>query len=110
LSRRSLPSARQGHAHQQLGHGHGGDGDVVVIGDDRIQISGAAFGIDQEGRVHQQPAQCRSSTDSSLRVSASSSAQPASGSWRRKAALAASPRPRPAGSSCAITLPRRTMR
>jgi hypothetical protein len=82
LSRRSLSSARQGHVHQQLGHGHGGDGDVVVIGHDRIQVAGGALDVNQEGRVQQQPAQGRFSTDSR----------------------------RPAGSSCAITLPRRMMR
>jgi hypothetical protein len=40
---------------------------------------GVALGIDQEGRVQQQAAQGRSSTDSSLRSFASSSRQPASG-------------------------------
>jgi hypothetical protein len=75
LARRSALALDQLDAHHQLGHRNRCDRDVVVIGDDVIEVNRVAFGIDEEGRVQQQKAQRRSSTSSSRRNAASSLAQ-----------------------------------
>lgn len=79
LPRRPLSGTRQAHPDQQLSDGNGGDGNVIAIGDQRVEFVAAALDIDQEGRVQQQPGQGRFSTDNNLRISTTSSLQSGSG-------------------------------
>ena len=70
-----LLALRQLDPDAEFGDGDGGDGDVVVVGNDVIQVAAGTFRVDQEGRVKEEPPQDRSSTSTSSRSAASSVAQ-----------------------------------
>jgi hypothetical protein len=74
LTRGAAPSLSQVHSDQELSHRHRRDGDVVVVGDDLVEVPTLSLGADQEGRIEQQQVQGRSSSESDPRTSSTSRA------------------------------------
>ena len=60
LALRTAPAPRHLDADDQLRHGQGGDGEIVVAAEQRVDVVRSSFGIDEEDRVEEQQAQGRS--------------------------------------------------
>jgi len=58
-------SSRQLDADAQFGHRDRGDGDVILVRNEIVEVIAGSLRIDEEGRVEEQPAQDRSSTSMS---------------------------------------------
>lgn len=106
---RSLLPRGEEHADSQFGCSDGGDGDLVVVADSIVEVGCRAFGVDQEGRVTEEPGQGRSSISTTARMAARSFGHWESGRWRRSRDLTSAPCPSFIGSRLAIALPRRTI-
>jgi hypothetical protein len=104
-----LARRRQLDADRELGEGDGGDGDVVVVTDQVIEVCCRSLCVHEEGRVEEQQAHGRVSASSRSRTTSRSRAQPASGRCRRRSVFASTLRPRVTGSMWATALPRRVM-
>lgn len=103
---RPVGRVRQLDADQQLGHGDGGDGDVVVA-DQIVETDPSTFSGDHDRRVEDQPVQSRSSVISEVRSVASSSGHDESETWSRSSRLTSSPLVDGTGVIRAIGLPPR---
>jgi hypothetical protein len=99
LAATSAPSIDQFDADEQLGDGDRGDGDLIVVSDGIIEREARAVGVDEKGRVQEQPAQGLASISSSDRTEATSLAKPGSTRCRRSSALTSAPVPVVTGSS-----------
>src|SRR5262245_57946501 len=95
--------------HTELGDRDGSDRGVIIVCDQRVEVERGPLCFDEHAAVEQELRQYRSSMLNSLRRASSSSRQAGSGRCRRSSALACAPEATTAGSSCAITRPRRTM-
>ena len=60
-ARSTLPAAGQLDAEEQLGGGHGGYGDIVVVVDEGVERGAAPLRVDEDRRVDDQAVQRRSS-------------------------------------------------
>jgi len=109
LAPSALLARRERHADSELGDGDCGDRDVVVVIDDVVESVARPFGVDEECRVEQEPAQDRSSISTSSRIDARSFDHPASIKRRRSNFLTSAPRPLVTGSRWATGLPLRTI-
>jgi hypothetical protein len=93
-----LPASSEFDADPQLGDRDGGDGHVVLVSDEAVEVGTGAFGVDDEGGVEEESGQGRSSTSMSSRREASSRLQLGSAPWRRSTSLTAAPVPPRMGS------------
>jgi hypothetical protein len=105
---RPPPRAGEFDADKELGDGHGGDGDVVLVADQLVEREMLALGCDEDRRVEDQAVQRLSSIRSAERSARSSSVQPASRGWARRASLTAAPCAAGAGPTRATGRPLRT--
>ena len=96
-------------ADAELGDRDDCNGGLVVVGDQFVQVQGRSFGVDEDVGVQQEERQNRSSTVRSSRMACISLPQARSTRWRRSRAFAAAPVVPVAGSSWAMTRPRRTI-
>jgi hypothetical protein len=96
-------------ADAELGDGDGRYRQLVVVGNERVQIEVRSLGADEDVGVQQEESQNRSCADKSSRSASSSRPQARSTRWRRRRAFASAPEVPVAGSSCAMTRPRRTI-
>src|SRR3954467_2465474 len=96
-------------ADTEFGDGDRGNGRFIAVGDQAVEIEPTAFGSDEHVRVKQQGSQNRSSATSCDRSSATSPIHSASTRWWRISCFARAPEVVRAGSSWAMTLPRRTI-
>jgi hypothetical protein len=103
-------AVRELHPDEELRGGDRSEGDVVVVGDERIEGGRGALGSDQDGRVEDQSFQRRSSIASDARSSRSSDAQRRSGGVDRRISFTRFPFAARAGSMRATARPRRTTR
>jgi len=85
------------------------NGGLVVVTDQVVEIERCAFGLDEDAGVQQEQRQNRSSVVNWFRKATSSPLQSVSTRWRRRSAFASAPVATIAGSSWAMTRPRRTI-
>lgn len=105
----SMTLGSQFHPYQQLGHGDGGYGDVVLVVEDRVQIRQIPLRVDEKRRVKENQTHDRTSISISSRSSRRSVDHPLSAACRRSISLMSAPRPVLIGSRDATALPLRMM-
>lgn len=98
----------QKYAGSELCCGDRGDGDLVVIADGVVERTSRTFGVDEKGRVEEEPGQ-RSSSSTTDRTAAKSCNHGRSGRCRRSSSFTFAPWPSFIGSRLATALPRRTI-
>jgi hypothetical protein len=96
-------------ADSELGDRDRGDGGLIVVGDQCIELERCPLRFDEDVGVEQEQRQNRSSTVSAARSAWTSLFQTGSTRCRRSKAFASAPVIALAGSSCAMTRPRRTI-
>ena len=85
--------------HAEFGDGDRGNGGLVVVVDQVVQVERCAFDLDEDVRVQQEQCQNRSSVVSWSRMATSSPLQSVSSRCRRRSAFASAPVAAMAGSS-----------